>query len=171
MANQAFLLEIGTAPNRLELTDNNQAILFSGTTYQADGQLLEVSEVQEEWNAIPRLGFRVVAAPGSIAYALFASDPGPLLAQVYFVARLPAGWTKQWEYRGILSEGHLLHYRYSGTLEHIFAVRLRNPIRRRWTHASQQARTGNDADIGLEFVHEIEEKRNNLLWRGLNAPT
>ena len=51
-----------------------------------------------------------------------------------------SAWAKRWQFSGILGEGHMEYFLYSGLIEHRLAWLLRNPRRIFWNRQTQQTR-------------------------------
>lgn len=163
MADHAFILKLGA----IVITDNDVDIPFEGEPYLANDSLYVVEDVPETAGSIPEVLFSVICPVGSPQYLLLSSDPGPIECVVRFVEYVPSEWQKRWEFMGILSEGSMNNYLYTGRIEHIISwkIRSRRPVM--WTNSAQQA--AHPGDKGLEYVHEIQDIRSSIKWNGINA--
>ena len=163
MEDHAFVMKLGS----LLMTDNDQDIVYDGTTYLADGSLFDVKDVTDTFSSIPRVEFSVICRPGSDQYNLLNDDPGPIEGAIFFVELVSAAWESRWEFRGILSSGSMRDYLYEGSIEHIISWKLRTRKPLLWDNSTQQGRHA--GDLGLEFIHEIEDIQQAIDWKGINA--
>ena len=165
MAPQAFVVKLDT----IFITDHDQDITFDGETYEANDSLMRVQEITERYDSIPRVGFSVICLPTTDLYLLLNDDPGPIECSMVLVEfSVPDDeWQKRWEFKGILSSGSMRDYLYEGAVEHIISWKLRTRKPLMWDNTTQQNR--HLGDLGLEYVHEIEDIRSTVTWRGSEA--
>ena len=171
----AFLLALNDA---IYLNDYDRDIEYNGQTYKADRSLAQIAEIKDG-AILPKLGIQVICKRKDL-YQLLQTDPGPIPCEMFFVEYDEAAqaWAVRWQFSGILGEGQMEYYLYSGVIEHRLAWLLRNPRRIFWNRQTQQTRAPGtpehdpshplykSPDMAMDYVHEIQERRQRLNWRG-----
>ena len=84
-----------------------------------------------------------------------------------FVEYASSAWNKRWEFMGILSEGSMNNYLYNGRIEHVINWKIRSRRPTIWNDSAQKA--AHPGDKGLEYVHEIQDIRSSIKWKGIDA--
>ena len=162
------------------LADYDRNITFEENTYKADQSLAELADLSDS-RQIPRYGIEINCHnKETTLYALLKEDTGPIRCQMHFLVydAATSAWESQWSFRGILGEGQMQYFRYRGIIEHRLTWLLQNPRRRILNNAQQQKLYPGTPDIaegqpgykspdmGCEFVHQIDDIRQRLNWRG-----
>jgi len=157
---RAYLLEVGA----LRLTDHDQDLTYGGQTYQGNGQLLAVRELEDSLTGIPAFQVRVACPPGQASYTLFRTDQGYQEATVHLMLYEAGSWVRRYAFAGMLGEGRMEQYVYTGQIQHLASYHFQHPIRRRWNHVWQFG--GRGSDKGCQHVANIHDLVQAVQWRG-----
>lgn len=160
----AYLLKIG---DDLAVSNHDAEITFDGTTYEANGIIIEIGPTQAQAQ-FPSHSFRVRCDQGSDAYNLFDEKTGPIPSVLTYVEQQAnLSWQSRWSFEGVLGGGGMDQGAYSSTLRHQLEYLFQVAPVLYWNPVSQKERENNNTDESLDSLPYIQRVLQDAsVWKG-----